>query len=242
MTRPMIALFVLAVALQGGAASAATPVPGGHVFSLVPVIPIVGEGSKNPTRFSSREISMMKTRAELGILEAQYNLGVMYTINGRHGAAANWFRAAAIRGQRESAYNLGVLLLNGEGVARDEAKAARWLQRSADRGLPEAQYLLGRLYFDGRGVAPDPKAEADWYRRAAEGGYPLAQHELAVLLHLGEGVSRDPVEAYAWFATADANGLDSRDALAVLAQELDPTAEAAAIELAGRYAAAHVRR
>lgn len=234
-------VLVLAVGLPLAAPAAPTSIPGGHVFNLgrAELDPSVGPG---PRRYSARDITDTKSRAELGMLEAQYNLGVMYTINGRHKAAAHWFRKAGQRGNREAAYNFGVLLLNGQGVERDEGKAAEWIARGAERGLPEAQYLLGRLHFDGRGVARDPAAEAVWYRRAAEGGYPLAQHELAVLLHLGEGVARDPVEAYAWFATADANGLDSRDALAVLARELGPDARATASALADRYTEAHVQR
>lgn len=234
------AVLVLASVLPQ-AASAATPIPGGHVFSLGKMDQTVRDVAR-VHRFSARDITDMKSRAELGLLDAQYNLGVMYTINERYKAAAHWFRKAALRGHRESAYNLGVLVLNGQVEPRDDARAAIWIERAADRGMPEAQYLLGRLYFDGRGVLRDPSAEAAWYRRAAEGGYPLAQHELGVLLHLGEGVARDPVEAYAWFATADANGLDSRDALAVVSKELDPTAHAAATALAERYTEAHVNR
>lgn len=233
-------LSLLSVMVLQLGAAAATSIPGGHVFSLGKADHGIRDGLEIQQRFSARDIIDAKSRAELGLVDAQYNLGVMYTINGRYQAAAHWFRKAAQRGHRESQYNLGVLLLNGQGQARDEAKAALWLGRSAERGLPEAQYLLGRLYFDGRGVARDPVAEAAWYRKAAEGGYPLAQHELGVLLHLGEGVQRDPIEAYAWFATADANGLDSRDALAVLAKELDPAARATATAMAERYAAAHV--
>jgi TPR repeat protein len=234
-------LPLLALLLQSGlAAAASTTVPGGHVFSLGGPNRVANGVTQH--RFSAREITDTKSRAELGMVIAQYNLGVMYTINGRYEAAAHWFRKAALSGHRESAFNFGVLLLNGQGQPRDELKAADWIQRSAARGLPEAQYLLGRLHFDGRGVARDPVAEAAWYRRAAEGGYPLAQHELGVLLHLGEGVARDPVEANAWFATADANGLDSRDALAVIDKELDPSARAAAEALADRYAAAHASR
>jgi TPR repeat protein len=233
--------LLLAVLAHGGPVAAADSVPGGHVFSFGG--PDQGVRTLDPHhRFSAREITDAKSRAELGLLTAQYNLGVMYTINARYEAAAHWFRKAAMRGHREAAYNLGVLMLNGQGQPRDERKAAVWIERSAERGLPEAQYLLGRMHFDGRGVERDPVAEAVWYRRAAEGGYPLAQHELGVLLHLGEGVARDPVEAYAWFATADANGLDSRDALAVISKELDPNAQAAAIALADRYTAAHVHR
>lgn len=231
---------VLAAALQFGVA-ASSSIPGGHVFSLGK--PDQGLRDRaTQLRFSARDITDAKSRAELGMVDAQYNLGVMYTINARYPAAAHWFRKAAQRGHRESQYNLGVLLLNGQGQPRDEAKAAVWLERSADRGLPEAQYLLGRLHFDGRGVPRDAVAEATWYRKAAEGGYPLAQHELGVLLHLGEGVDRDPVEAYAWFATADANGLDSRDALAVLDKELEPGARAQATALADRYTEAHAQR
>lgn len=193
-----------------------------------------------PNTYSQQELLVERQKAQLGMVSAQFNLGVMYAVNGRPRSAVYWLRLAALRGHREASYNLAVLMLNGEGVPPDDAKAVLWLERSAKRGMPEAQYLLGRLHYDGRGVARDPVAEANWYRRSAEGGYPLAQHELAVLFHLGEGVPKDEVEAFAWFKVADASGLDSRDSLAAVRASLTAgevvEGEARGTEYARRFA------
>lgn len=217
----LAALLVLAGLAPGTAAAAGSRVLGGDIFTLGG--PDRGRGAEElPTRFSLRAITDERHLAELGHVGAQYNLGVMYTINERFRAAGHWYRKAALRGHREASYNLGVLYLNGQGVAPDQTQARRWFAAAATRGLPEAHYQLGRLYYEGRGARRDPGLERDHYRMAAEGGYPLAQHDLGVIFHLGEGVPRDDVEAFAWFTVADASGLDSRDALAVVRANLSP--------------------
>lgn len=209
------AALVIALSCAATAWAAPTRVPGGDVITFIqPQIRHLSEDG--PATYTKQEILEERRRAQLGLVGAQYNLGVMYAINGQARSATYWFRVAALRGHREAAYNLAVMMLNGEGVAKDDHKAAEWLERSAKRGMPEAQYLLGRMHFEGRGVPRDPSAEAGWYRRAAEGRYALAQHEYGVLCHLGEGVAKDEVEAFAWFTVADSNGLDSRDSLAVV--------------------------
>jgi hypothetical protein len=235
-------LLVVLVALAPGAASAASSrVLGGDVFTLGGPDRGLGDGTL-PSRFSLRAITDERHLAELGHVGAEYNLGVMYTINERYQAALYWYRKAAMRGHREASYNLGTLYLNGQGVPVDRALASRWFTAAAERGLPEAHYQLGRMYYEGRGTPRDPLQERDHYRKAAEGGYPLAQHDLGVIYHLGEGVPRDEVEAFAWFAAADASGFDCRDALAVVRANLTPEQLAEATVRAASYAQAYARR
>jgi TPR repeat protein len=240
--RALLAVLLLVAGLAPGAAEAAgSRVLGGDIFTLGG--PDRGLAADElPARFSLRAITDERHLAELGHVGAQYNLGVMYTINERYRAAEHWYRKAALRGHREASYNLGVLYLNGQGVAADEALAKRWFTAAADRGLPEAHYQLGRLYYAGRGSGRDPDLERDHYRKAAEGGYPLAQHDLGVIFHLGEGVPRDDVEAFAWFAAADASGFDSRDALAVVRANLTPSQLTEAAARAATYVERYSRR
>ncbi|MGL1204182.1 tetratricopeptide repeat protein, partial [Vibrio parahaemolyticus] len=80
----------------------------------------------------------------------------------------------AQRGNLVAAFNLGVCLLQGIGVERNEQQAAVWLRRAAE-GVPEAQFMIGRLFADGRGVPADLKAARGWFARAAEGGITDAQ-------------------------------------------------------------------
>ena len=239
--RCTIGSITLAFALGASVALAApSHVIGGDVFRLNQSSRDA-KGGQAPSRYSLREIFDEKHLAELGQVSAQFNLGVMYTINERFTAAEHWYHMAALRGHREASYNLGVLYLNGQGVLRDDGQASRWFQRAAERGLPEAQYQLGRMCYEGRGVPRDPQCELQRYRESAEGRYPLAQHDLAVLYHLGEGVAQDEVEAFAWFSAADASGFDSRDALAVVGATLTPEQRAAAAIRAARYVELYAR-
>lgn len=233
-------LWCLLLGLTPALAVAATPrkVLGGDMIRLqAPAWEQRGDG---PMRFHRRDLVDARHLAQLGDLGSQFNLAIMYQQGQRHRAAAYWFRQAAQRGHPQAAYNLGAMYYNGTGMARDLPAAALWFARSAERGFADAQFQLGRMHAVGEGVPLDHAEEARLYRAAAEQGHVLAQYNLAVLLHLGEGEAADPVAAWAWFATADANGLDSRDALAVVGDGLDPElrqrAERLAAELQDRYA------
>ncbi|KAI9348458.1 TPR repeat protein [Zopfochytrium polystomum] len=65
---------------------------------------------------------------------------------------------------------LGLMYLNGEGVAKDDAEAARWFRKAAKRGLACGQRNLGVLCLEGRGVRRDPFEARKWLEKAAEQG------------------------------------------------------------------------
>ncbi len=69
--------------------------------------------------------------------------------------AVEMFTIAATEfGDPHAQYNLGRMMLEGEGVRKDERRGARWLKLAADKQHPEAQALLGNLYFFGaEGIA-----------------------------------------------------------------------------------------
>ena len=52
-------------------------------------------------------------------------------------------------------FNLGLMNLQGRGVARDLTKAAYWFRKAARRGNPNAQAQLMSMYFKGQGVPRD---------------------------------------------------------------------------------------
>ncbi|MDH3979753.1 MAG: sel1 repeat family protein [Gammaproteobacteria bacterium] len=87
--------------------------------------------------------------AELGDVEAQYNLGVMFDEGaGRERdltAAADWYRKAAEQGFMDAQTNLGIMYYHGQGVARDRAEATKWFQQAANRGDSEAAAYLERI-------------------------------------------------------------------------------------------------
>ena len=87
--------------------------------------------------------------AELGDVEAQYNLGVMYdegtSVPQDLGKAADWYRMAAEQGFVDAQANLGMMYYQGQGVSCDHEQAAHWLQLAADSGDTEAREILRRI-------------------------------------------------------------------------------------------------
>lgn len=118
---------------------------------------------------------------------------------------------AAIQGNLKADYQLGLLYLNGEGVAKDPAKALEHFEEAGERwaarlrykeGYPEAQYMAGTLYRDGIGTGKDVDMALVWFERAAEQGHTEAQFALAELYLNSPELGPDYAEAYFWFTVA----------------------------------------
>lgn len=87
--------------------------------------------------------------AELGDVEAQYNLGVMFDegagVEQDFAAAAAWYRKAAEQGFVDAQTNLGIMYYHGLGISRDIAEAAHWFRMAASQGDEESAGYLLRL-------------------------------------------------------------------------------------------------
>lgn len=94
------------------------------------------------------------------------------------GEAAKWCRRAAEQGLPQSQYNLGVLYMNGQGVAKDEAQAFQWFKLATDQNFAVAQYYLGLLYMNGQGVKKSMDEAIKWFKRAAQNGNENAKDML----------------------------------------------------------------
>ncbi|MCH5284490.1 MAG: sel1 repeat family protein [Akkermansiaceae bacterium] len=89
--------------------------------------------------------------------------------------AEKWFRAAAAQGDEEGMLGMGLLRMEGRGVAENKAEAVLWFRCAAGLGLAEAQYYLGLAYEEGSGVTRDSQKALEWYSRAADQGHAEAQ-------------------------------------------------------------------
>lgn len=116
--------------------------------------------------------------------------------------AGDWYRLAIQRGDPHAAFALGMMTLDGRGVAKDAAAGRRLLESAAD-AVPAAAYNLALLLLEARRPESDRRA-AELMRRAADAGEVDAQYALAVLYRQGKGVTRDPVEGAIWMARAAA--------------------------------------
>ncbi|MDH4286647.1 MAG: sel1 repeat family protein [Gallionella sp.] len=73
---------------------------------------------------------------------------------------------------------LAKMYYNGDGVAKDDAKAAEWFQKAAEQGISFAQYKIGEMYDKGEGVPRDAAKAVEWWQKAAAQGNDAAQQSL----------------------------------------------------------------
>ena len=77
-----------------------------------------------------------------------------------------------IKGILSGQYYLGLMLMEGRGVPRDDNKALAWFRKAAGKGSFIGQYFVGLMYKEGRGVTRDDKEALAWFRKAAEKDSP----------------------------------------------------------------------
>jgi len=128
-----------------------------------------------PSSARAGEVDPLQTRAKLGEVKAQVQLGEKYIrgegVPQNYTEAYRWFAKAAERGNPAGQYRIGQMYAQGLGVLRDDAEAVRWYFLSAEQGYPDAEYELGEMYMDGRGVLRNEAEAGKWYRKAAEQGH-----------------------------------------------------------------------
>jgi len=125
---------------------------------------------------------------------------------GNYAEGADLLKPLAERGEAGAQYLLGVLYLQGQGLARSDQDAARLLGRAAEQGYAKAQVRLGDLYAAGRGVARDDMTARAWYQKAAGQGDADAQVKLGDIYASGTGVPQSAFQAYVWYGLAARSG------------------------------------
>ena len=126
-------------------------------------------------------------------------------------------RSQALAGNADAQFQVGYLLLGGEGGPSDLGNAAKWLQRAAAQNHAPAQFQLGLLHKHGKGVPRDPAIALSWFRQSAEQGNVMAMHALAVAYSEGAGGAPDYASAATWFEAAADHGVrDSQYNIALI--------------------------
>ncbi len=111
-------------------------------------------------------------------------------------------RLWADRGEADSQFDLGIRLITGEGVRKNEKEGVEWVTKAANQDHLRAQHVLGSLYEEGVGVKKDDAKALEWYRKAGNNGFPMAQHSLGISYDTGKGVTKDEKESAQWFRKA----------------------------------------
>lgn len=115
--------------------------------------------------------------AELGNVDAQRTAGSLYA-NGEEGferdlaAAREWHQRAAEQGDPDSQYDLGWMMLEGEGGEPDYDGGLTWLEACAAQehlASERAADFLASIFEEGRfDFEEDPEAAERWRARQAE--------------------------------------------------------------------------
>lgn len=125
-------------------------------------------------RETSPEYEQQLVRAgQLGSVPAQRELGVSYATGDWAGPkdlaeAARWYRLAAEIYNAESQYDLGFMLLLGEGTTRNTEEGLMWLERAASQEMPTAFRLLADCYGNGYYEVPVDATKARLWRNRLE--------------------------------------------------------------------------
>ena len=127
-------------------------------------------------------------------------------LTGDPAEAALWVRSAAEYGVAAAQLRLGRMLLEGNGVDRDERAALLWFTRAGDQGDAEAMNMVGRCYENGWGAPVDLVQAAAHYRRSADAGHDWGEYNLGNLLFDGRGVPQDLEKALRWYLRAARQG------------------------------------
>lgn len=85
---------------------------------------------------------------------------------------------AAENGHPEAQYEMGRMLMNGDGLPQDYDEAARWFRLSAEQDTSWAQCNLGILYANGLGVPQNWGETVKWWHLAAAQGHLVSQFNL----------------------------------------------------------------
>ena len=139
------------------------------IFLFITLIPVFANASISPDSLKN-----LRTNAEKGDAEAQFNLGYMY-YNGRgvpqdYAEALKWYRKAADQGDANAQCNLGNMYFWGDGTEKDYEEALKWKRKAADQGNVLAMTQIGHWYWVGKVVPRDYVTSYMWYFLLKEQG------------------------------------------------------------------------
>ena len=109
---------------------------------------------------------------------------------------------------------LGIMLLEGKGCEKDEAKALAVLELNVKHGNPAAAVYLGEEYLTARNLSKNTDLAMKYFKKAAELGYPEAYEKLGDIYRCAEGADRDVGRAIEFYELAATGGCESAKAKA----------------------------
>ena len=139
-----------------------------------------------------------QTFAQSSASQEKFLRGVDAYARGNYAEAANLWLVESYEGSSDAQFNLGVLYIEGKGVAQNRNEALFWFTRAAEAGHVEAQYNLGHLYFEDKENSESVAIAVAWWRKAAEQGFTIAQYNFGRALFYGVGIEKNIEQARFW--------------------------------------------
>ena len=143
--------------------------------------------------YDKNDFESCKRAAELGNVEAMYNLGLMYLfgelIESNAEEGFQWVKQAADKEFSDAIYVLAGLYSHGIGTNENNKKAFELYKKISELGDPNAMYSLAQMYLNGDGVTEDQSQAFKWFKESAEAGNANAMNMLGRCYYDGWGVS-----------------------------------------------------
>jgi len=198
----------------------------GHEGAIMFLRDFAGVDAVDPNESEAdRKMRELTDSANEGDADAQYALGLFYSMGGQSAAdtgksarlfqrSESWLLSAARQGHVEAQYVLADAYRTGKTSQQDKGKAAYWYREAADTEHARAQLSLGSMLFSGEGIKEDKREAVSWWRKAADQGVAGAQYNLGLTYWNGldipfwneKGVTMDKREAVRWWRKAAEQG------------------------------------
>ncbi len=159
----------------------------------------------------AKALTMLSTAAKHGHLESQMTLGRVFYTEQNFSKALEYYTQAALQGDKDCQYKVGLMYYNGEGTAQDYVKALEFYKMAASQGIREATYMEGWLYFNGWGCEQDYLKAFDCFTQIAEKNDSTAasaNNVIGYMYYHGKGVKQDYAKALLYMQEALQRGLD----------------------------------
>jgi len=114
-------------------------------------------------------LPLLREAANVGVAEAQYNLGICYLdgigVAADAAIANSWFERAAKQGWVDAQFKLAYNYATGRGLSKDLKLAHQWCLEAAKQGDSQCQFIVIGNYLEGHGVKKDLAAGLKWANR-----------------------------------------------------------------------------
>ncbi|MBV8969318.1 MAG: sel1 repeat family protein, partial [Verrucomicrobia bacterium] len=121
-----------------------------------------------------KAVGLLEEAAALQEPRAMDLLGTHYRQLHDYEKARKYYESAAALGYARSSTNLGVMYMNGEGIAANSTTAAKLFLTAAENGDAIGMFNYAYCLQTGKGVTADTQAANEWAKKSAKAGFAKA--------------------------------------------------------------------